>query len=109
MFFQKGEWAVANQPILALLPDDRIRIRFFAPEQTLSAYAIGRKVRFGCDGCAGGMTATITYVSPRPEFTPPIIYSRQARDRLVYLIEAQPSVRLNPGQPVDVAPSGPSR
>lgn len=105
-FFQTGEWAGVNQPILSLIPDDRIRIRFFAPERTLSAYGSGKTVRFSCDGCAAGLTATITYVSPRPEFTPPVIYSREARDRLVYLIEARPSVRLNPGQPVDVSPLG---
>jgi HlyD family secretion protein len=108
-FFQTGEWAAANQPILSLIPDDRIRIRFFTPERTVAAYASGRTVRFTCDGCAAEMTAVITYVSPRPEFTPPIIYSREARDRLVYLIEARPSVRLNPGQPVDVSPLGGER
>jgi HlyD family secretion protein len=105
-FFQAGEWAAANQPILSLIPDDRIRIRFFAPERTIAAYGPGKTVRFACDGCAGGLTAVITYVSPRPEFTPPVIYSREARDRLVYLIEARPSARLNPGQPVDVSPLG---
>lgn len=104
VFYQPGEWVPANQPILALLPDDRIRLRFFVPEKSLSAYAPGRTVRFACDGCASGLTARITYISPRPEFTPPVIYSREARDRLVYLVEAQPSVRLNPGQPVDVTP-----
>jgi HlyD family secretion protein len=61
-------------------------------------------VRFSCDGCARGLTAKITYVSPRPEFTPPVIYSRDARDRLVYQVQARPLVRLNPGQPVDVVP-----
>ena len=93
-----------NAPILSLLPDDRIKLRFFAPEASVSAYKVGGTVRFACDGCAQGMTARITYISPRPEFTPPIIYSRENRDRLVYLIEAKPSVRLNPGQPVDVVP-----
>lgn len=109
VFYQQGEWANANQPILSLLPDDKIKVRFFVPEASLSAYRLGRVVRFACDGCAHGMTARIIYVSPRPEFTPPVIYSREARDRLVYLIEALPSVRLNPGQPVDVTPleSGP--
>jgi HlyD family secretion protein len=106
VFFQKGEWAVANQPILALLPDDRIKLRFFAPEREVAAYRPGATVRFACDGCASGLTARITFVSPRPEFTPPVIYSREARDRLVYLVEARPSVRLNPGQPVDVEPLG---
>ncbi|MCR5874675.1 hypothetical protein LRS10_11155 [Phenylobacterium sp. J426] len=79
-------------------------MRFFVPERELSAYRVGRTVRFACDGCAKGLSARIAYVSPRPEFTPPVIYSREARDRLVYLVEAQPNVRLNPGQPVDVEP-----
>jgi HlyD family secretion protein len=104
VFFHAGEWAPANQPILSLLPDERIKVRFFVPERELSAYRIGRTVRFACDGCAKGLTATIAFVAPRPEFTPPVIYSREARDRLVYLVEARPSTRLNPGQPVDVEP-----
>ena len=107
VFFQRGEWAPANQPILSLLPDERIYVRFFAPERTLAAYRPGRVVRFSCDGCRQGLTARIVYVSPRPEFTPPVIYSRETRDRLVYLVEARPSVRLNPGQPVDVQPLEP--
>jgi HlyD family secretion protein len=107
VFYQRGEWANANQPILSLLPDDKIKVRFFVPEAALSAYRLGRVVRFACDGCPRGMTAKIIFVSPRPEFTPPVIYSREARDRLVYLIEALPSVRLNPGQPVDVVPLEP--
>ena len=104
VFFHAGEWAPANQPILSLLPDERIKVRFFVPERELTAYRIGRTVRFACDGCAKGLTARIEFVSPRPEFTPPVIYSREARDRLVYLVEARPSARLNPGQPVDVEP-----
>lgn len=104
VFFHAGEWAPANQPILSLLPDDRIKVRFFVPAQGLSAYRVGRTVRFACDGCPEGLSARIDFVSPRPEFTPPVIYSREARDRLVYLVEARPSARLNPGQPVDVEP-----
>jgi HlyD family secretion protein len=104
VFFHAGEWAPANQPILSLLPDERVRLRFFVPEASLSLYRVGRTVRFACDGCAKGLTARIDFVSPRAEFTPPVIYSREARDRLVYLVEARPSARLNPGQPVDVEP-----
>jgi HlyD family secretion protein len=79
------------------------------PERSLAAYRPGGTVRFSCDGCAKTLTATITYVSPRPEFTPPVIYSRDARDRLVYQIWARPTARLNPGQPVDVVPLEPER
>ena len=109
VFFQNGEWATANQAVVALLPNDKIKLRFFVPERQINAYRPGAVVRFSCDGCQAGMTAKVTYISPRPEFTPPVIYSREARDRLVYLVEARPSVLLNPGQPVDVEPIGPAR
>lgn len=106
VFFQPGEWVPANQPVLSFMPDGRIRLRFFAPETSIAAYPVGSEVSFRCDGCAADLKARITYVSPRPEFTPPIIYSREARDRMVFLIEAVPvsSTGLTPGQPIDVIP-----
>ena len=111
VFFQTGEWAAANQPVVSLISDDRVKVRFFVPQRDLARYQIGRTVGFRCDGCPGGLSATIDYVSPRPEFTPPIIYSRDSRDRLVFLIEARPDTprTLNPGQPVDVTPLGDAR
>ncbi|HLY78437.1 MAG TPA: HlyD family efflux transporter periplasmic adaptor subunit [Caulobacteraceae bacterium] len=109
VFFQAGEWAAANQPVVSLLPDDRVRLRFFVPEREVARYRIGRQVSFSCDGCQGGLTAVINYVSPRPEFTPPVIYSLQSRDRLVFLVEARPANprRLTPGLPIDVDPLAP--
>ncbi len=106
VFYRPGEWVSANQPIVSLLPDDRVKVRFFVPEQQVARYRPGKDVRFSCDGCAGGLTATIRYVSPRPEFTPPIIYSRDSRDRLVFMVEALPKKPggLQPGLPVDVEP-----
>ncbi len=110
VFFQLGEWTPANQPVLSLIPDDRVRIRFFAPEREVAHYTVGRQVSFGCDGCPAGLTAEIVYVSPRPEFTPPVIYSRESRDRMQFLIEATPigDAKLTPGLPVDVMPLGPA-
>jgi HlyD family secretion protein len=106
VFFQQGEWVPANQPVLSLLPADRVRLRFFAPQADVAKYAIGTEIGFACDGCAAGFKAKITYVSPRPEFTPPVIYSREARDRMVFMLEAQPAqgAGLTPGLPVDVTP-----
>ena len=104
VFFRPGEWAGANQPIVSLLPDSQVKVRFFVPEQEAARYRPGTVVRFACDGCPAGLKARIRYVSPRPEFTPPIIYSRDSRDRLVFLVEAQPErpAGLMPGLPVDV-------
>ena len=106
VFYRPGEWVAANQPVVSLLPDDRVKIRFFVPEQEVARYRPGRNVRFSCDGCATGLTARISYVSPRPEFTPPVIFSRDSRDRLVFMVEARPAkpANLMPGLPVDVEP-----
>jgi HlyD family secretion protein len=106
VFFQRGEWAPANQPVVALILDERVYVRFFVPEASVALYRPGRRVAFRCDACPAGLMATVSYVSPRPEFTPPIIYSREARDRLVFMVEARPDngARLVPGLPVDVVP-----
>ncbi|HEY7807756.1 MAG TPA: HlyD family efflux transporter periplasmic adaptor subunit [Croceibacterium sp.] len=106
VFYQPGEWAAANQPIVSLLPDAKVKVRFFVPEKELARYRVGRTVRFSCDGCAKGLSATIRYVSPQPEFTPPVIFSRDSRDRLVFMVEANPPhpENLQPGMPVDVEP-----
>jgi HlyD family secretion protein len=106
VYFQQGEWVSANQPVVALLPDNKVKVRFYVPEQQVSWYRPGRVVRFSCDGCASGLEAAIRYVSPRPEFTPPIIFSRDSRDRLVFMVEAYPArpENLQPGLPVDVEP-----
>ncbi len=108
VFYQPGEWTAANQPIVALLSDARVRLRFFVPEKDVARYQPGTAVRFTCDGCGPERSAVINYVSPRSEFTPPVIYSREARQRLVFLVEARPDPGrpLAPGQPVDIVPLG---
>ena len=106
VFFQPGEWVSANQAVVSLLPDSKVKVRFYVPEKQAARYRPGRKVSFSCDSCTGGLTATIRYVSPRPEFTPPVIFSRDSRDRLVFMVEAYPERAggLQPGLPVDVEP-----
>jgi HlyD family secretion protein len=96
----------ANQPVLSIIPDGKVKVRFFVPEANVSHYRPGQTVHFSCDGCASGLTARIGYVSPDPEFTPPIIFSRESRDRLVFMVEAYPTnpQRFNPGLPVEVEP-----
>ena len=106
VLFQSGEWAAANQPIVALIADSKIKVRFYVSQTELGLYSLGHRVSFRCDGCAPNLTAQIDYVSSRPEFTPPVIYSLKMRAKLVFMIEARPDrpETLSPGQPVDVTP-----
>ncbi|HEX3423117.1 MAG TPA: HlyD family efflux transporter periplasmic adaptor subunit [Sphingomicrobium sp.] len=106
VYFQVGEWVPANQAIVSIIPDRKVKVRFFVPEAKVSHYRPGETVHFSCDGCAGGLMARIGYVSPDPEFTPPIIFSRDSRERMVFMVEGYPTNpdKLNPGQPVEVEP-----
>lgn len=105
-FFVQGEWVPAGKPVVSLLPPANIKVRFFVPETLVGQIHVGQSVTVNCDGCAAPIAATISYISPNSEFTPPVIYSKQSRAKLVFLIEAVPAAadatRLKPGQPVDV-------
>jgi len=106
VLFRTGEWVPVGVPVVALLPDNAVKVRFFVPQSMLSAIAPGHSVSLACDGCPAGMTAKVTYVSPQAEFTPPVIYSNENRGKLVFMVEARPSGEaaqtLKPGQPLDV-------
>lgn len=101
-----GELAGPSAPVLLMLPDGASKLMLYVPEIRISGVTTGMKLDVRCDGCAPGLTATVTYVSPEPEFTPPVIYSAQTRQKLVYLVEARPDggpqSALQPGQIVDV-------
>ena len=103
LFYSAGEMAAAGTPVVSILPEGALKARFFVPEADRSALAVGGMVQVGCDGCAV-MTAHITYFASEPQTTPPVIYSREERGRLVYLVEAQLDApgTLRPGQPVTV-------
>jgi HlyD family secretion protein len=105
-YYVIGDWVPAGSPIVNLLPSGNVKIRFYAPEPTIGRLKPGQTLSFACDGCGGPIPATITFISDRAEFTPPVLYSKENRAKLVYLVEAKPApgvaARLNPGQPVDV-------
>jgi len=103
-----GETVAAGTPVVSLLPPGNIFVRFFVPETALSNVRYGEAVALACDACPANLTATISFISPQAEYTPPIIYSESSRSKLVYLIEARPrpdqAALLNPGQPIEVRP-----
>lgn len=105
-FYWPGEFVTEGQPVVALLARQYIRFIFFVPEPMLSKIALGDKVQISCDGCEKTYSATITYISPEAEYTPPVIYSRENNYNLVYRIKATPpldeALLFHPGQPIYV-------
>ena len=104
--YRVGEWVGPGRPVVALLPPDHVKVRAFVPETEIARYHPGDAARVIVDGIDQPLAGKISYVSPRAEYTPPVIYSRETRDKLVFMIEIifDPSVgaKLHPGQPVDV-------
>lgn len=106
VFFRVGEVAGVGVPVISMLPQGPLEVWFFVPEVERAALAVGAEVTVTCDGCADGQTARVTHIASEPQTTPPVIYSREERSRLVYLVKArlETANALQPGQPVTVLP-----
>ncbi len=104
--YRAGEWVAAGSPVVQLLPPANLKVRFFVPQAVLPKIKPGETVNVTFDGGPHAYPATVNYISTQAEFTPPVIYSRENRAKLVYMIEAKFSpadaADLRPGQPVDV-------
>lgn len=106
--YNEGEWVQAGSPVVWLLLQDKIKIRFYVPEELFSKVQYGQKVFVHVDGAGQEYAAAINYISPSSEYTPPVIYSNETRSKLVYMIEAVPEEKqvrelLHAGQPVSVS------
>ena len=104
IYFREGETVPPQRPVLSIMPPGNMKIRFYVPEAELPKLAIGDEVRVTCDNCAADLTAKIYFISTAAEYTPPVIYSLDERNKLVYLIQARPARpdSLRVGQPISV-------
>ena len=112
VLYRKGEYISAGMPVYSLLPSDGLKVKFFVPQAQLSDVTMGQLVRVLNPSKAvsneasnpGYTEAIVSYIAQDAEFTPPIIYSTESREKLVFLVEASfdHPVQLRPGQPVDV-------
>jgi HlyD family secretion protein len=104
--YREGEWVAAGRPVVSLLPPQNIKVRVFVPETKVASVHPGDPVQVTVDGLAEPLKGRVSFISPRAEYTPPVIYSLENRSKLVFMVEAvfdpQSAVKLHPGQPVDV-------
>jgi len=104
--YYQGEWVAAGRPVVVLLPPSNIKVRAFVPEAKIGTVHPGDEIKVFVDGVPEPMKGHVTFISPQAEYTPPVIYSQESREKLVFMIEArfdpETAVKLHPGQPVDV-------
>ena len=104
IYFREGEMVPEKRPVLSIMPPGNMKIRFFVPEAELPKLAVGDEVKVTCDNCSADLSAKIYFIATTAEYTPPVIYSLDERNKLVYLIQARPSRpdALRVGQPISV-------
>jgi HlyD family secretion protein len=105
IYYRPGELVPAGRPVLAILPPGNIKVRFFVGEALLPAIALGDAVQVSCDGCREAIPAKVSFIARSAEYTPPVIYSLEERNKLVFMVEARTEKPdgLRVGQPVSVA------
>lgn len=111
VLFREGELVPAGAPVASLLGPAHVRARFFVPQAVLGTIALGQNVTLLCDGCKAPLAATLSHIAREAEYTAPIIYSKENRATLVFMVEARPepaaAPALHPGQPLEVRLAAP--
>jgi HlyD family secretion protein len=105
VYFRPGEVVNSGQAVIALLPPANLKVRFFVAEPVRAKLQVDQTVEISCDGCPPALRAQISFIARDAEFTPPVIFSREQREKLVFLVEARPAdeaADLTAGQPVTV-------
>jgi HlyD family secretion protein len=105
--YREGEWVAAGRPVVALLPPPNLKVRAFVPQAVVATLRPGDAARVFVDGVAAPFSGKVSFISPQVEYTPPVIFSKESREKLVFMVELRfeesAAPALNPGQPVDVA------
>ncbi len=106
VFIREGEFAQTGATVLSILQKDSLRVRFFVPNDLRPRFMPGSTFQVKVSGCPKPLTARTTRVSARPEYTNPLMFGPELRDRLSFLTEGQiqggGSCSVPPGTPVGV-------
>jgi HlyD family secretion protein len=106
--YREGEWVAAGKPVVAILPPTNIKVRAFIPQTRIGRIHQGDSMKITVDGVDSAFIGKVSCISPQAEYTPPVIYSKENREKLVFMVEITfdpaSAAKLHPGQPVDVQP-----
>lgn len=109
-YFTEHEYVQAGQPVLSLITQKNIKVVFFVPEKELNQIQLNQKVKITSDENPKLATGFINYIANIAQYTPPIIYSREERQDLVFRVEAHVDAAnlrlLHLGQPVSLELEG---
>ncbi len=107
LFYRPGEVVPAGKPVLTVVLQNKYRARFYLGADRLAKLTLQQAITITVQGCNGSLPATIRRIAETPEYVPPVLYSRDSRDKLVFLVEANTaptsSCQLHAGMPITVS------
>jgi HlyD family secretion protein len=98
-----GEIVAPRAPIVVVTDLDHAWANVYVDEPIVPRLRLGQKVRLVTDA-GQRLEGTITFISPKAEFTPRNVQTAEERSRLVYRIKVSADNRagiLKPGMPVE--------
>jgi HlyD family secretion protein len=101
---EAGEIVGRGAPIAVITDIDRAWANLFVPEPLIPRLTVGQPAMVFTDAGGPGIAGTVTFISPRAEFTPRNVQTAEERSKLVYRIKVSVDNSagvLKPGMPVD--------
>jgi HlyD family secretion protein len=99
-----GEVVVPRAPIVVVTDLDRAWANLYIDEPVVPKIHLGQPATLFTDAGGAGIPGTVTYISPRAEFTPRNVQTSEERSKLVYRIKVSVDNRqgiLKQGMPVE--------
>ncbi len=99
-----GEIVAPRAPLVTLVDLDRAWANIYIDEPLVPKLRLGQQATLYTDAGGEGITGTVTYISPKAEFTPRNVQTAEERSKLVYRIKVSVDNRagvLKQGMPVE--------
>ena len=99
-----GEVIAPRAPVAVITDLSAVWADVFVPEPTVPRIKLGQQAMVFTDAGGSGLAGTVTYISPKAEFTPRNVQTSEERSKLVYRIRVSVDNKdgvLKQGMPVE--------
>lgn len=103
-FYNQGELVPAQKPVLVMVVPDNNYIEFFVSAKDVTKLTLNMPISYQFYGQSKIYQAAINYISATVEYMPPVLYTPDYQEELVFRVRAKPKDCQNfiLGQPVEV-------
>lgn len=104
-YFQVGETIAPGFALVEIVDLNKMWTKVYVSEMLLPKIKLGQEAEVGVDGTEQALIGTVSWISPKAEFTPKNILTEESRTSLVYAVKIRvenPDRILKHGMPVEI-------